>query len=217
VVTHPHWPHWLERTGLQQVYGETGKCGTTRYISLRSSADPKRKKKNTYIFVRYFIEMQDLIADTWRITPETVQEFGQVSNFRETCHSLWMQAKGDKAKEWLQLNYCVMQEEIQREVQEWPEEWKVPKIPTTVPRSQTQMQGRPAPTHQTGTNMGQEPKRGVPKAKGGEAPQPRRNHAHRIDHQGGLHRLHRVHKQPPIHSMEEVCMEETDARDTGNP
>jgi hypothetical protein len=97
-----------------------GKCGATRYISLRSSADPKRKKTKQDIFVRYFTEMQDLIADTWCITPETVQEFGQVANFREMCHSLWMQEKRDKAKEWLQLNYCVMQEEIQREVQEWP-------------------------------------------------------------------------------------------------
>jgi hypothetical protein len=87
-----------------------GKCGTAKYISLCSNADPKRKKVNTYIFARYFIEMQDLIANTWRITPEIFQEFGQVSNFMETCHSLWMQAKHDKAKEWLQLNYCVMQE-----------------------------------------------------------------------------------------------------------
>jgi hypothetical protein len=66
----------MERTSLQQVYGKTRKCGSTRYISLCSSADPKRKKTNTYIFVRYFTEMQDLIADTWRITPETVQDFG---------------------------------------------------------------------------------------------------------------------------------------------
>ena len=52
------------------------KCGTTFYVSLCSSAYPKRKNTNTDIFVRYFAEMQDLIADTWRITPQTVQYFG---------------------------------------------------------------------------------------------------------------------------------------------
>jgi hypothetical protein len=77
------------------------KCGAARYISLRSSADPKRKKKNTDIFMRYFAEMQDLIADTWNIKPETVWEFGQVANFREMHHIFWMQAKRDKSKEWM--------------------------------------------------------------------------------------------------------------------
>jgi hypothetical protein len=38
--------------------------------------------------------------------------------------------------------------------------------------------------------MGKEPKIGVPKAKRGEAPQPRRNHIHRIDRQGVIYRLH---------------------------
>ena len=48
-----------------------------------------------------------------------------------------MKEKRDKAKEWIQLNYYVMPEEIQREVQEWPKEWKVPEIPTAIPSSQT--------------------------------------------------------------------------------
>jgi hypothetical protein len=83
------------------------KCGAGRYVSLCNSTDPKRKKTNTDIFVRYFAEMQYLIADTWHITRETVQEFGQVLKFMGTHHSLWMQEKGDKAKELLQLKYCV--------------------------------------------------------------------------------------------------------------
>jgi hypothetical protein len=87
---------------------------------------------NMDTFARYFTEIHELIADTWCITLVTIQEFGQVSNFRATCHSLWMQAKCDKTKEWIQLNYCITQEEIEREVQEWPEEWKVPQIQTMV-------------------------------------------------------------------------------------
>jgi hypothetical protein len=61
-------------------------------------------------------------------------------------------------------------EEIQREVQEWPEEWKVPEIPTTVPSSQTQTQGRPAPTHQIGTNGAGTKKRSTQGQEGGSTP-----------------------------------------------
>jgi hypothetical protein len=46
-----------------------GKCGATRYVSLHNNAYPKRKKTNINIFARYFAEIQDLIADTWCITP----------------------------------------------------------------------------------------------------------------------------------------------------
>jgi hypothetical protein len=41
--------------------------------------------------------------------------------------------------------------------------------------------------------MRQEPTKGEPKAKRGEAPQLKRNRAHKIDHQWGLHRLHHAH------------------------
>jgi hypothetical protein len=46
---------------------------------------------------------------------------------------MWLQAKRDPTKEWLQLKYCVTMQDIQMEVQEWPEEWRVPTIPKTVP------------------------------------------------------------------------------------
>jgi hypothetical protein len=195
----PVYSKYLERPG---------KCGTTRYISLRSSADPKRKKTNTDIFVRYFTEIQDLIADTWHISPETVQEFGQVANFRETRHSLWLQEKRDKAKEWLQLNYCVMTEEIQREVQEWPKEWKVPVIPTTVPSPQTQTQGRPAPTHQIGTNGARTKKRSMQGQEGGSTPAKKKPRTHNKPPRGPT-QAPPCTKQPPTHSMEEVHAEET--------
>jgi hypothetical protein len=69
---------------------------------------------------------------TWQIHggfPETVQEFGQIANFQASRHSMWLQEKKDPTKEWLQLKYCVTMQDIHMEVQEWPEEWKVPTIP----------------------------------------------------------------------------------------
>jgi hypothetical protein len=52
-----------------------GKCGITWYTSLRSIADPKKKKVKNDTFVLYLSEIQDHLANTWRISPETVQEF----------------------------------------------------------------------------------------------------------------------------------------------
>jgi hypothetical protein len=64
------------------------------------------KKVNNDVFSLYLSEIQNHLANTWRISPETVQEFGQIANFQATHHSMWLQAKRDPAKEWLQLSYC---------------------------------------------------------------------------------------------------------------
>jgi hypothetical protein len=53
----------------------TYKCGATRYTSLRSTTDPNEKKFNNDMFAQYLIEIENKLADTWRISPETVQEF----------------------------------------------------------------------------------------------------------------------------------------------
>jgi hypothetical protein len=84
-------------------------------------------------------------VDTWRISPETVQEYGQIANFQASRHNMWLQEKKDPTKEWLQLKYCVMMQDIHMEVQEWPEEWKVPEIPREMPIVQVQMQGSTVP------------------------------------------------------------------------
>jgi hypothetical protein len=84
----------------------TGKCGATCYTSLRSTTDPKEKKINSDVFTLYLTKIQNRLADTWRISPEIVQEFGQIVNFQALRHSMWLHAKRDPEKEWLRLNYC---------------------------------------------------------------------------------------------------------------
>jgi hypothetical protein len=85
-----------------------GKCGATHYTSLRSTTDPRKKKENSDTFVRYLLEIQDLLFNTWRISPETIQEFGHISNFEAMHHSMWLQAKRDLTKELLPMSYYVM-------------------------------------------------------------------------------------------------------------
>jgi hypothetical protein len=68
----------------------TRKCGTTCYTSLQSTADPKVKKVNNDMFVQYLIEIQNNVEDTWRISPETVHEYGQIVNVCASCHNIWI-------------------------------------------------------------------------------------------------------------------------------
>ena len=79
--------------------------------------------------------MQEKIANTWRIPLEVVEEHQSIANFKAFRHNMWIQAKRDPKKEWLQLRYCVIGEEVQWYMKDWPEEWKVPFIPKKVPIS----------------------------------------------------------------------------------
>jgi hypothetical protein len=142
----------LERTNIQYVPAEDRKVWhNPLHVSLKHNR-PKGKEINNDVFTLYLTEIQNRLADTWRISPEIVQEFGQIENFQASHHSMWLQEKRDPTKEWLQLSYCVMMQDIQMEVKEWPEEWKVPMIPKTMPTVQTQMQGRTVPMQQTDKN-----------------------------------------------------------------
>jgi hypothetical protein len=66
---------WKELT-YSMFLQRVGKCSATRYTSLRSTTDPKVKKVKSDVFVLYLSEIQNHLADTWRISLETIQEFG---------------------------------------------------------------------------------------------------------------------------------------------
>jgi hypothetical protein len=38
----------------------------------------------------YIQEMQEKIADTWRILPEVVKENEGIANFKESRHNIWI-------------------------------------------------------------------------------------------------------------------------------
>jgi hypothetical protein len=65
---------------------------------------------------------------------------------------MWLKSKKNPTKEWLQLKYCVTMQDIHMDVQEWPEEWKVPKIPRETPPVQVQPQGSTIPTQKIRRN-----------------------------------------------------------------
>jgi hypothetical protein len=55
-------------------YPRLGKCHTTKYTKLWHTSNAKQRKENANIFAMYYDEMQEKIANTWRIPPEMVEE-----------------------------------------------------------------------------------------------------------------------------------------------
>jgi hypothetical protein len=78
-----------------------------------STSDPKRRSGNVGTFAWYLNDIQDNIANTWRITLEVVTQYQGIANFRATCHNMWIQACRDPTKEWLQLHFCIKAEEVE--------------------------------------------------------------------------------------------------------
>jgi hypothetical protein len=99
-----------------------------------STSDPKRRSGNANTFARYLSDIQDNIANTWRITPEVVAQYQGIANFRATRHNMWIQAHRDPEKEWLQLRFCINAEEVEMEMRDWQDDWKIPVITKDMPK-----------------------------------------------------------------------------------
>jgi hypothetical protein len=56
----------------------TKKCDATCYTSLLSTTDCKEKKTSSDMFTLYLMEIQNRLEYAWRISLETLQEFGQI-------------------------------------------------------------------------------------------------------------------------------------------
>jgi hypothetical protein len=96
-----------------------GHFHTAQYTSLGRNSDPKHRSANTGTFSRYFSEIQESIANSWRITPDVVAQFRDIANFKATRHNMWIQARRDPGKEWLQLRYCVTEEDVEMAMRDW--------------------------------------------------------------------------------------------------
>jgi hypothetical protein len=96
-----------------EFYPSPGKCHATTYTTLWHTSDAKQRKENSSIFSMYYDEMQENIANTWRILPEVVRKNQGIADFKASRHNMWIKEKRDPMKEWLQLRYCVTAEEVQ--------------------------------------------------------------------------------------------------------
>jgi hypothetical protein len=71
-------------------------------------------------------DMQQNIANVWRIPIALVQENEGIVNFKSSRHHMWIQARRDIKKKWLEMRYFTLHEEVYRIMKEWPTQWKAP-------------------------------------------------------------------------------------------
>jgi hypothetical protein len=85
------------------------------------------------MFMGYYNDLQESIANTWRITPKVVAQYRDIANFKATRHIVWIQARRDPEKEWLQLCYCVKEEYVDMTIKDWQDDWKIPVLTQEIP------------------------------------------------------------------------------------
>jgi hypothetical protein len=103
-----------------------GKCCATWYETLWQEKDPKNQQVNNTVFSMFLEDMQQKTTNVWRIPIEVVQENEGIANFKASRHHLWIQARRDPKKKWLEMRYCTSREEVDWIVKDWPVQWKVP-------------------------------------------------------------------------------------------
>ena len=86
------------------------------------------KRMNGSIFEGYLRDLQEDISKMWRITLEVVMRYGNIVNFRATQHTMWIQARKDTDKKWLQMHYCIIEGDIDMVISEWDDEWRISAI-----------------------------------------------------------------------------------------
>jgi hypothetical protein len=63
-----------------------------------------------------------------------VTQFREIANFKETRHNMWIQARRDPGKEWLQLRYCVTEEDVEMAMRDWHNDWRIPVLTQEFPK-----------------------------------------------------------------------------------
>jgi hypothetical protein len=99
-----------------------------RYSSCGAASDSKNIKVNETIFEGYLKDIQDIIANTWRVTPEAITQYQGISNFKATRHVIWIQAQKDPENQWLQLRYYIMEADIEMTINDWEDDWRIPVL-----------------------------------------------------------------------------------------
>jgi hypothetical protein len=55
---------------------------------------------------------------------------------------MWIQARKDLDKQWLQMRYCITEGDIDMVISEWADEWRIPTITQEVSRKNNRRRGR---------------------------------------------------------------------------
>jgi hypothetical protein len=118
-----------------------------RYLSLGIASDTRNRKMNATIFEGYLHDLQETIANLWRITPQVVAYYQGIANFKATRHAMWIQAQKDPNKKWLQMHYCITEGDIEMAIKDWEDDWRIPVLTRDIPAGAEEEEARQEHTH----------------------------------------------------------------------
>jgi hypothetical protein len=67
-----------------------GKYRVEKYKTLWHTSDLKRRKENSTTFTMLFDDMQEKLANTWRMPTEVVAENQVIAYFKASIHNMWI-------------------------------------------------------------------------------------------------------------------------------
>jgi hypothetical protein len=97
------------------------------------ASDSKNRKVNAAIFEGHLSDIHDNIANTWRETSEAISHYQGITNFKATRNVIWIQARKHPNNQWLQLCYCIKQEDIEMTIKDWEDDWRIPVLIREIP------------------------------------------------------------------------------------
>jgi hypothetical protein len=74
------------------------------------------------MFAGYYNDLQKSVTNTWQITPEVVTQYQGIANFKETRHTIWIQAQKYLENQWLQMQYYIKEEDVEMAIRDWNED-----------------------------------------------------------------------------------------------
>ena len=61
-----------------------------KYLLLKATSDARHKRMNGSICEGYLRDLQEAISNMWRITPQDVTRYRDITNFKTTRHAMWI-------------------------------------------------------------------------------------------------------------------------------
>ena len=127
---------------------------------LKAGPNARHKRENGIIFEAYLRDIQEAINRSWRITPEVVARYTNIANFQATRQTMWIQARQDLDKQWLQMCYYITEGDIDMVISEWPDEWRIPAITQEVPEKKTEEEAEQGETQPLEIQVPKKPRMG---------------------------------------------------------
>jgi hypothetical protein len=73
---------------------------------------------------------------------------------------MWIQARKDPDKQWLQMRYCITEGDIDMVISEWDDEWRIPVLTQELSGKNNRRRGRAGRNPAKGNPSAQEMKNG---------------------------------------------------------